>query len=74
MAYRVLKQLFQAPSSSVSDGVTFRDPPWAVRNVYIASSSTMPLWEFDNEDDADTKATELSEADSSGREYIVVST
>ena len=42
--------------------------------MYIASSSTMQLWEFDNEDDADTKATELSEADSSGREYIVVST
>jgi hypothetical protein len=33
----------------------------------------MPLWEFDNEDDANTKATELSDSDSSGREYIVVS-
>ena len=73
MTYRVLKQLFQAPSSSIVDGKVVTDPLWASRNVYIASPSTMPLWEFDNEDDANTKATELSDSDSSGREYIVVS-
>ena len=33
MAFRVVKQLFQAPSSSTA----FTDPPWASRNVYIAS-------------------------------------
>ena len=72
MAFRVIKQLYPAPSSSVSGGVTFTDPPWAKRPFYIASASNMQLWEFDNESDANTKATELSNSDSSGRTYKVI--
>jgi len=67
MTFRVVKQLYPAPSSST----TFTDPPWAKRQFYIASSSDMQLWEFDNESDANTKATELSDSDSSGRTYKV---
>jgi len=68
MAFRVVKQMYPAPSSSGD----FSDPPWAARNVYIASSSDMQLWEFDGESDANTKATELSDSDSSGRTYKVI--
>jgi hypothetical protein len=32
----------------------------------------MQLWEFDGESDANTKATELSDSDSSGRTYKVI--
>ena len=72
MAFRVVKQLFPSPSSSVSGSVTFTDPSWASRNVYIASSSDMQLWEYNNESDANAKATELSNSDSSGRTYKVI--
>ncbi len=68
MAFRVVKQMYPAPSSSGD----FSDPPWASRNVYIASSSDMQLWEFADESDANTKATELSDSDSSGRTYKVI--
>ncbi len=68
MPFRVVKQLYPAPSSSA----TFTDPPWAQRQFYIASSSDMQLWEFDNESDANAKATELSNSDSSGRTYKVI--
>ena len=68
MAFRVVKQMYPAPSSSGD----FTDPPWATRNVYIASSSDMQLWEFANESDANTKVTELSDSDSSGRTYKVI--
>ena len=68
MAFRVVKQMYPAPSSSGD----FSDPPWASRNVYIASSSDMQLWEFADESDANTKATELSDSDSSGRTYTVI--
>ena len=60
MSFRVVKQLFQAPSSSVSGSITFNDPTWATRNVYIASSSDMQLWQYDIESDANAKAAELS--------------
>ena len=36
MAFRVVKQLFQAPSSSISGSITFNDPIWASRNIFIA--------------------------------------
>ena len=72
MAFRVVKQLFPAPSSSVSGSVTFTDPVWASRNVYIASSSDMQLWEYNNESDANTKAAQLSGSDSTGRKYQVI--
>ncbi len=72
MPFRVVKQMYEAPSSSVSASITFTDPAWATRNVYIASSSDMQLWEFADESDANTKATELSDSDSSGRTYKVI--
>lgn len=72
MAFRVVKQLFQAPSSSVSGSITVNDPVWATRNVYIASSSDMQLWQYDSESDANAKATELSGSDSTGRKYQVI--
>ena len=72
MAFRVVKQLFPAPSSSVSGSATFTDPSWASRNMYIASSSDMQLWEYNNESDANTKAAQLSGSDSTGRTYKVI--
>ena len=72
MTFRVVKQLYQAPSSSVSGSVTFTDPIWASRNVYIASSSDMQLWQYDTESDANAKAAELSGSDSTGRKYQVI--
>ena len=68
MAFRVVKQLYPAPSSSTA----FTDPPWASRNVYIASSSDMQLWQFNSESDAITKMNELTGSDSTGRKYKVV--
>ena len=68
MPYRVVKQLFPAPSSSGD----FSDPPWATRNVYVASSSDMQMWQFNNESDAITKMNELTGSDSSGRKYRVI--
>ncbi len=72
MAFRVVKQLFPSPSSSVNGRVTFKDPNWASRNVFIASSSNMQLWEYDTKSDADTKATQLSDSDSTNRIYKVI--
>ena len=72
MAFRVVKQLFPAPSSSVSASVTFRDPTWATRPFYVASSSDMQLWQFNSESDAITKMNELTGSDSSNRKYKVI--
>ena len=72
MAFRVIKQLFPAPSSSVSASVKFTDPIWATSPFYIASSSDMQLWQFNSESDANAKAAELSGSDSSGRIYKVI--
>ena len=70
MPFRVVKQLYPAPSSS-SD---FTDPPWAMRNVYVAklSGSNDQVWEFDTQASASAKMTELSDADGSGRLYKVI--
>ena len=68
MAFRVVKQMYPAPSSSTA----FTDPPWASRNVYIASSSDMQLWQFNSESDAITKMNELTGSESTGRKYKVV--
>jgi hypothetical protein len=53
MPYRVVKQLYPAPSSSTE----FTDPPWAQRNVYVAklSGSGDQLWEFTTEASASAK-------------------
>ena len=75
MAFRVVKQLMPAPTSSVDrHGNTFDDPWWASRDIYVAklSGSSDQLWEFSSEGDATTKMNELTGADSSGREYKVI--
>ena len=72
MAFRVVKQMYPAPSSSVSASITFADPTWATRNVYIASSSDMQLWQYDSISDANAKAAQLSGSDSSDRLYKVI--
>ena len=72
MAFRVVKQMYEAPSSSVSASITFTDPPWAARNVYVASSSGMQIWEFNNVSDANAKAAQLSGSDSTDRLYKVM--
>jgi len=66
MAFRIVKQLYANPQTG--------DPEWAARNVYVArlSGSGDQIWEFDGESDANTKATELSDSDSSGRTYKVI--
>ena len=75
MAFRVVKQLMPAPTSSVDrHGNSFDDPWWASRNIYVAklSGSSDQLWEFNNESDATAKMNELTDSDSSGREYKVI--
>ena len=66
MAFRIVKQLYADPQAA--------EPDWAARNVYVArlSGSGDQIWEFDGESDANTKATELSDSDSSGRTYKVI--
>ena len=70
MPYRVVKQLYPAPSSSTD----FTDPPWALRNIYVAklSGSNDQLWEYSTQASASAKMTELSGSDSSGRLYKVI--
>ena len=72
MAFRVMRQLYNAPSASVSESVTWTDPPWAKRKVYIMSSSDLPVWDFAEESDASTKATELSGSDGTKRMYKII--
>ena len=72
MAFRVMRQLYNAPSARVSESVTWTHPPWAKRKVYIMSSSDMPVWEFEEESDANAKALELSGSDSMNRVYKVI--
>ena len=77
MAFRVVKQLFPAPSSSVSGGITFRDPIWAQREFYVGrlSGSGEQIWEFSGsgaEASASRKATQLSGSDDSDSIYKVI--
>ena len=72
MAFRIVKQMYPAPSGSVSGSRTHADPWFAKRNVYIASSSDMQLWEYNSESDANAKAAQLSGSDSTGRTYKVI--
>jgi len=79
MAYRVVKQLMPAPTSSVDrDGITFEDPDWVERNtIWVSklSGSSDQLWEFsgNNALSASTaKMNELTGSDSSGRLYQVI--
>ena len=66
MAFTLMKQLYPSPSSSGDH----TDPSWAMRNVYIAATGSDWV-SFSSEDEATTKAAELSGSDSSGRKYIV---
>mgnify|MGYP000272966899 CR=1 FL=1 len=79
MAYRVVKQLMPAPTSSVDrDGNTFNDPWWVERNtIWVSkiSGSNDQLWEYSGsgaQSNADTKAAELSGSDSTNRLYKVI--
>ena len=65
--FRVVKQLYPAPSSS-------SDPTWAMRNVFVAklSGSSEQIWEFEHEEDAYMKMYNLSGSDATGRRYKVV--
>ena len=75
MAFRVVKQMMPAPTSSVDrHGNSFDDPWWASRDIYVAklSGSSDQLWEFSSENDATAKMNELTGSDSSGREYKVI--
>ncbi len=78
MAYRVVKQLMPAPTSSVDrHGESFTDPWWASRNVYVGrlSGSGDQIWEYSGsgaESNANAKAAQLSGSDSTGRLYKVI--
>ena len=75
MAYRVVKQLKPAPTSSVDrHGNSMTDPSWASRNIYVAklSGSSDQLWQFSSESDATAKMNELTGSDSSDRKYKVI--
>ena len=73
--WRVVKQLYPSPTSSVDrHGETFTDPWWASRNTYVAklSGSSAQGWEYTTEAPATAKMNELSGSDSSGRKYKVI--
>ena len=73
--WRVVKQLYPSPTSSVDrHGETFTDPWWASRNVYVAklSGSGEQVWEYTTEAPATAKMNELKAADSTGRKYKVI--
>ncbi len=73
--WRVVKQLYPSPTSSVDrHGQSFTDPWWASRNTYVAklSGSSDQVWEYTTEAAATSKMNELSGSDSSGRKYKVI--
>ena len=73
--WRVVKQLYPSPTSSVDrHGETFTDPWWASRNTYVAklSGSSDQVWEYTTEAAATSKMNELCGSDSSGRKYKVI--
>ena len=77
MAFRVVKQLFPAPSASRSGSVTHTDPWFAQRKVYVGrlSGSNDTLWEFSGsgaEASASAKAAQLSGSDDTDRIYKVI--
>tara|TARA_R110000782_G_scaffold86148_1_gene167220 strand:+ start:318 stop:563 length:246 start_codon:yes stop_codon:yes gene_type:complete len=79
MAYKVVKQMMPAPTSSVDrDGNSFDDPWWVERNnIWVSkiSGSDDQLWQYSGSDalaNATTKMNALTGSDSSGRLYKVV--
>ena len=77
MAYRVLMELVPRPDE-------YPEEAWAMENtdkVYVHPSAQVwvakltgdgQIWEYDTESDANTKMTELDNADSTHRRYKVV--
>ena len=79
MAFRIVKQLSPAPTSSVDrDGNSFDDPWWVERNnIWVSkiSGSDDQLWQYSGSDalaNATAKMNALTGSDSSGRLYKVV--
>ena len=79
MAFRVVKQLMPAPTSSVDrDGNSFDDPWWVERNnIWVSkiSGSDDQLWQYSGSDalvNATAKMNALTGSDDSGRLYKVV--
>ena len=76
MAFRVVKQLMPAPTSSVDrDGITFEDPDWFERNtIWVSklSGSSDQTWQYANESDATTKMNALTGSDDTDRLYKVI--
>tara|TARA_R110001592_G_scaffold40636_1_gene133305 strand:+ start:501 stop:746 length:246 start_codon:yes stop_codon:yes gene_type:complete len=79
MAYKVVKQMMPAPTSSVDrDGNSFDDPWWVERNnIWVSkiSGSDDQLWQYSGSDalaNATAKMNALTGSDSSGRLYKVV--
>ena len=63
--YRVYKQLIPAPLNEA-------DPSWAKRQVWVAKLNAQDdIHEYSTKTAAQTKADELSAADSTGRVYEV---
>tara|TARA_B100001778_G_C18231699_1_gene469184 strand:- start:206 stop:445 length:240 start_codon:yes stop_codon:yes gene_type:complete len=77
MAYRVLMELVPRPDE-------YPEEAWAIEStdkVYVHPSAQVwvakltsdgQIWEYDNESDANSKMTELDNADSTLRRYKVV--
>ena len=77
MAYRVLMELVPRPDE-------YPEEAWAMENtdkVYVQPTAQVwvakltsdgQIWEYDNESDANSKMTELDNADSTLRRYKVV--
>ena len=79
MAYKVVKQMMPAPTSSVDrDGNSFDDPWWVERNnIWVSkiSGSDDQLWQYSGSDalaNATAKMNALTGSDSSGCLYKVV--
>ena len=81
MPYRVVMELLPRPddtpqwvwdeinNSSSNVGV---DTPFGGKAWTAKLSADDTIWEYDNEDDANTKMTELDNADSTNRRYKVI--
>jgi len=79
MAYKVVKQLMPAPTSSVDrNGNSFDDPWWVERTqlwVSKLSGSSDELWQYSGSDalaDATTKMNALTGSDDTDRLYKVM--
>lgn len=66
MAYRILKQFVPVDTNQ-------GDPDWAKRQIWVQKlNSDDTIDEFETLDEAETRKTELENADPSGRVYKIV--